>query len=210
MEEMCASCASLHDSCYKKNPALVLEVLKLGKIDVNSRDRHQRTPLMNVLLIWRGIECDIKKLKKKIFILTETLIKHGTNLDDQDKDGNTVLHFIAKALPVLKSAKMLLKPTRVILQHGGSDKIRNYNGFSPSEIAYSNYSDKFGNLLLFHHNPNDQYYLKLNTSNLTCPVCFDENKILHSICECGQKICSTCQKKLNRCPFCRKELLNQI
>lgn len=138
MEGMCASCASLHDSCYKKNPALVLEVLKLGKIDVNSRDRHQRTPLMNVLLIWRGIECDIKKLKKKIFILTETLIKHGTNLDDQDKDGNTVLHFIAKALPVLKSAKMLLKPTRVILQHGGSDKIRNYNGFSPSEIAYSN------------------------------------------------------------------------
>ena len=210
MEEICASCASLHGSCYKKNPELVLEALKLGKIDVNSRDCHQRTPLMNAFLIWRGIECDIKKLKKKVLILTKTLISHGTNLNDQDNGGNTVLHFIAKAQPLLKSAKILLKPTRIILQHGGSDQIRNYNGFSPSEIAYSNYSDKLGNLLLFHHNPNGQYYLKLNASVLTCPICYDKNKILHNICECGQKICSTCQRKLNRCPFCRKELLNEI
>lgn len=210
MEEIYASCVSLHDSCYKKNPALVLEFLKLGNLDVNNRDCYQRTPLMNAFLIWRGIECDIKKLKKKILILTKTLISHGTNLNDQDKDGNTVLHFIAKGLPVVKSTKILLKPTRIILQHGGSDKIRNYKGFSPSEIAYNNYSDKFGNLLLFHHNPNDQYYFKLNASTLTCPICYDENNILHKICECGQKICSTCQKKLNRCPFCRKELLNEI
>ena len=210
MEDICASCVSVHDSCLKKNPALVIEVLKLGKIGVNSRDCHEKTPLMNALLIWRGTECDIKKLKRKILILIKTLISYGANLNDQDKEGNTVLHLIAKALPVLKSAKILLKPTRIILQHGGSNKIRNYNGFSPSEIAYSNYSDKFGNLLLFHHNPNDQYYFKLYASNLTCPICYDENKILHSICECGQKICSTCQKKLNRCPFCRTELLNEI
>ena len=105
----CNNCTLLHKYCFEKNVDQVIYLLKSNIYNINQKDCYHKTPLMKVFRMYRGIEKDIKELKEKIKTLTSILINNGTDLNEQDRNGNTVLHIIAKSLPFVSRSKILME-----------------------------------------------------------------------------------------------------
>ena len=148
----CRTCSVLHVYCFEKNYQSTLETLLDGdanvKVNVNAKGCHNRTPLMNLFKVWRGIEKEIKNLEKTIVTLTSMLITHGANVNEKDEMHNTVLHIIANGIPCLKKSSVLIEASRLLLAKGADLSCTNKKGETASEIAFKNNSWKFGTLFL--------------------------------------------------------------
>lgn len=76
------------------------------------------------------------------------MLAQKANLNERDEDGNTVLHHIAEGTRLVRKMNILMEPARLILEHGGNVNLENNEGFTPSEVAFNNNSEKMGYLLL--------------------------------------------------------------
>ena len=148
-KEKC-ECTLLQKYCYRKSLENVQKHLreKKGDIDVNEKGCHGRTALMKAIQVGRGIEEEVVNLEEKMTTIVKTLLAQNANLNERDEDGNTVLHHIAEGTRLVRKMNILMEPARLILQHGGNVNLENNEGFTPSQVAFNNNSEKMGYLLL--------------------------------------------------------------
>eukprot|EP00050_Salpingoeca_kvevrii_P009466 m.3156 g.3156 ORF g.3156 m.3156 type:complete len:1233 (+) comp2270_c0_seq1:75-3773(+) len=122
---------ALHHAANVGNLQGIKDLLKAGKLDVNSMDNYGRTPLMHAV-------------HRQHLHCAELLIRNGANVNAQANDGSSALHEAAYRC----SAGVLA----LLLDNGGDAHIRDNNGRQPVHWSTDNMTTKCMTLLLKKHN----------------------------------------------------------
>ena len=229
-------CSPLHEYCYLKNLVKALRVLrnKIYGININRKCYCIRTAVMNAVVIKRGMEKHMKNMVALVSELidygadlnekdqdgntvlhiiaegirlvkkTKYLIKVTRIILEQDVDINLKNNkgFTASDLAFKNGA---CKLGTLLLPHQAKPFQQNYSADIPLDKTNCNFvnqqfdEEKCGT-------SSNGFILEPNKENpVTCVICCQE-KELHQICNCGNETCSSCRKKIVKCPFCRAPL----
>lgn len=104
---------------------IALNFLIRNGFDVNVRMSYEQTPIM-----WCFY--DVSELNFKIFNL---LIKSGANINDQDIEGDTALHFAARYTT--------LRELKLLIRYGANPDIRNNKGQTALDMLNESRNLKF-------------------------------------------------------------------
>ena len=114
----------LHYSASARNPELTARLINLGA-DNHARNNDQATPVHAVVEYPSHIEPDQSSIET-----VDVLLRAGSNINSQDKDGNTALHYLADGR--IGGARQL---TEALLQRGARTDLPNRQGLTPVDIA---------------------------------------------------------------------------
>jgi len=113
----------LHNSCIKKNIALVKKLIERN-VDVNCRDKFTLvTPLMEVSFFDKDIK--FNNLNQLLYDMFECLINAKADINAKDAKGKTPLMYL------LESTKVSPKLIKFLIKHGANINAISDEGYSP-------------------------------------------------------------------------------
>ncbi len=114
----------LHYSAGARNPELTARLIDLGA-DNHARNTHEGTPLHAVVASPTHIEPEQSSIET-----VDVLLRAGSNINSQDKDGNTALHYLADGR--IGGARQI---TQALLDRGARTDLPNRQGLTPIDVA---------------------------------------------------------------------------
>ncbi len=114
----------LHYSASARNPELTARLIDLGA-DNHARNNDQATPVHAVVEYPSHIEPDQSSIET-----VDVLLRAGSNINSQDKDGNTALHYLADGR--IGGARQI---TQALLDRGARTDLPNRQGLTPIDVA---------------------------------------------------------------------------
>ena len=206
----------------------------LYEINVNRKGCYNRTAVMNAALVKRGMEKHMKNMVVQISELI--YYGADLNEKDQDGNTVLHIiaggiRLVKKSKYLIKVTRIILqqdvdvnlknnkgltasdlafnnsacKLGNLLLLHQANLFQQNCRVDIPLDMTNCNFVNQQFDGKKCGTSSNG-FILGKNTENpVTCVICYQEKK-LHKICNCGNATCSSCRKKIVKCPFCRAQL----